>query len=77
VPRRVSPIRKSYLENFQALPETLDGCIVRAPETIQERFFFGILMEAGIVLSGKEARDYNRTHFKLQRKKEERKSYSD
>ena len=26
-------------------------------------------MEAGIVLSGKEARDYNRTHFKLQRKK--------
>jgi len=27
-------------------------------------------MEAGIVLSGKEARDYNRTHFKLQRKRE-------
>jgi hypothetical protein len=77
VPRRVSLICKSYLETFQALPETLDGCIVRAPETIQERFFFGILMEAGIVLSGKEARDYNRTHFKLQRKKEERKSYSD
>jgi hypothetical protein len=75
-PRIISPIRKSYLENFQALPETLDGCIVRAPETIHERFFFGILMEAGIVLSGKEARDYNRTHFKIQRKKEERKSYS-
>ncbi len=77
IPRRISPIRKSYLENFQALPETLDGCIVRALETIQERFFFGILMEAGIVLSSKEARDYNRTHFKLQRKKEERKLYSD
>ncbi len=77
IPRCISLIRKSYLENFQALPETLDGCIVRAPETIQERFFFGILMEAGIVLSGQEARDYNRTHFKLQRKKEERRSYSD
>jgi hypothetical protein len=49
---------------------------VRAPETIQERFFFGILMEAGIVLSGEEAKNYNRTHFRLQRKKE-RRSYSD
>ncbi len=75
--RRISSIRKCYLENFQALPATLDGCIVRAPETTQERFFFGILMEAGMVLSGKEAKDYNRTHFKLQRKREERKSYSD
>ncbi len=77
IPRRISPIRKCYLENFQALPATLDGCIVRAPETTQERFFFGILMEAGMVLSVKEAKDYNRTHFKLQRKREERKSYSD
>jgi hypothetical protein len=34
-------------------------------------------VEAGMVLSGKEAKDYNRTHFKLKRKKEERKSYSD
>jgi hypothetical protein len=33
--RRISPIRKCYIENFQALP-TLDGCIVRAPETTQE-----------------------------------------
>ena len=33
IPRRISPIRKCYLENFQALPATLDGCIVRAPET--------------------------------------------
>jgi hypothetical protein len=61
IPRRISPIRKCYLENFQTLPATLDGCIVRALETTQERFFF----------------DYNRTHFKLQRKREERKSYSD
>ncbi len=77
IPRRISPIRKCYLENFQALPATLDGCIVRAPETTQERFFFGILVEAGMVLSGQEARDYNRTHFKLQRKRDERKLYSD
>jgi hypothetical protein len=77
IPRRVSPIRKCYLENFQALPATLDGCIVMASETTQERFLFGILMDAGMVLSGREAKDYNRTHFKLQRKREERKSYSD
>jgi hypothetical protein len=70
VPRLISPIRESYLENF------LDGCIIRAPETTQERFFFSVLMEAGIVLSGEEAKNYNRTHFKLQRKKEGR-SYSD
>jgi hypothetical protein len=71
------PIRKCYLENFQALPTTLDCCIVRAPETTQERVLFGILMDAGMVLSGREAKDYNRTHFKLQRKREEKKSYSD
>jgi hypothetical protein len=77
IPRRVSPIRKCYLENFQTLPATLDGCIVRAPEMTQERFLFGILVEAGMVLSFREAKDYNRTHFKLQRKREERNSYSD
>jgi hypothetical protein len=43
---------------------------------IQERFFFSVLMEAGIVLSGEEAKKYSGTHFKLQRKKE-RRSYSD
>ncbi len=69
IPRRISPIRKCYLENFQALPTTLDGCIIRAPETTQERVLFGILMDAGMVLSGRKAKDYNRTHFKLQRKK--------
>ncbi len=36
IPRRISPIRKCYLENFKALPTTLDGCIIRAPETTQE-----------------------------------------
>ncbi len=76
IPRLVSPIRESYLENFQALPEILDGPIIRAPETIQERFFFSVLMEAGMVLSGREARDYSGAHFRLQRKKE-RRSYSD
>jgi hypothetical protein len=45
--------------------------------TTQERVLYGILMDAGMVLSGREAKDYNRTHFKLQRKREERKSYSD
>jgi hypothetical protein len=77
IPRRISPIRKCYLENFQALPATLDGCIVKTPETTQERVLFGIPMDAGMVLSGREAKDYNRPHFKLQRKREDRRSYSD
>ena len=63
---------KSYLENFQALPEILDGCVIRALEPIQERFFFSVLMEAGMVLSGEKAKNYNKAHFKLQRKKERR-----
>jgi hypothetical protein len=33
-------------------------------------------MEARMVLSGREARDYSGAHFRLQRKKE-RRSYSD
>ncbi len=77
IPRRISPIRKCYLENFQALPATLDGCIVRAPEMTQERVLFGILMDAVMVLSGREAKDYNRPQFKLQRKREGSKLYSD
>jgi hypothetical protein len=76
IPRLVSPIREGYLENFQALPEVLDSCIIRAPETIQDKFFFSVLMEAGMVLSGREARDYSGAHFRLQRKTE-RRSYSD
>jgi hypothetical protein len=74
--RLVSPIREGYLENFQALPEVLDSCIIRAPETTQDKFFFSVLMEAGMVLSGREARDYSGAHFRLQ-KKSERRSYSD
>ncbi len=76
IPRLVSPIRGSYLENFQALPEVLDSCIIRAPETTQDKFIFSVLMETGMVLSGREARDYSRAHFRLQRTTE-RRSYSD
>ncbi len=76
IPRLISPIREGYFENFQALPEVLDGCIIRAPETVQDKFFFSILMEAGMVLSGREARDYSGAHFRLQGKTE-RRSYSD
>jgi hypothetical protein len=54
----------------------LDSCIIRAPETVQDKFFFNVLMEAGMVLSGREARDYSGAHFRLQRTTE-RRSYSD
>ncbi len=76
IPRLISQIQEGYFENFQALPEVLDGYIIRAPETVQDKFFFSVLMEAGMVLSGREARDYSGAHFKLQRKTE-RRSYSD
>jgi hypothetical protein len=69
IPRLISPIREGYFENFQALPGMLDDCIIRAPETIQDKFFFSVLMEAGMVLSGRAARDYG-AHFRLQRKPE-------
>ena len=58
------------MENFQALPGVLDDCIIRAPETIQDKFFFSVLMEAGLVLSGRVAREYSGAHFKFQRKPE-------
>ena len=65
-----SPIRAGYFKNFQALPGVLDDCIIRAPETIQDKFFFSVLMEAGMVLSGTAAREYGGAHFRLQRKPE-------
>ncbi len=60
------------MENFQALPGVLDDCIIRAPETIQakDKFFFSVLMEAGLVLSGGAAREYSGAYFKFQRKPE-------
>jgi hypothetical protein len=48
----------------------LDDCIIRTPETIQDKFFFSVLMEAGMVLSGRAAREYGGAHFWLQRKPE-------
>ncbi len=48
----------------------LDDCIIRAPETIQDKFFFSVLMETGLVLSGGAAREYSGAHFKFQRKPE-------
>ncbi len=53
IPRLISPIRAGYFKNFQALPGMLDDCIIRAPETIQDKFLFSVLMEAGMVLSGR------------------------
>jgi hypothetical protein len=41
IPRAVSPFAKCFAES---LPSTLDGCIIRAPETQQERMLFGILV---------------------------------
>ena len=58
------------MENFLALPEALNNCIIRVPETIQDRFFFSVLMEAGMVLSGRAAREYSGAHFRFQRKPE-------
>ena len=70
IPRLISPIQGNYLENFQALPGVLDDCIIKAPETIQDKFFFSVLMESGLMLSGKAAREYSGAHFKFQRKPE-------
>jgi hypothetical protein len=70
IPRLISPIRVGYFKNFQALPGMLDDCIIRAPKTIQDKFFFSVLMEARMVLSGRAAREYGGAHFRLQRKPE-------
>ncbi len=70
IPRLISPIREGYFENFQALPGVLNDCIIRAPKTIQDKFFFSVLMEAGLVLSSRAARDYGGAHFRFQRKPE-------
>ena len=70
IPRLLSPIQGGYMENFQALPKVLEDCIIRIPETVQDRFFFSILMESGLMLSGRAAREYSGAHFKFQRKPE-------
>ncbi len=58
------------MENFQALPGVFDDCIIKAPETIQDKFFFSVLMESGLMLSGRTAREYSGAYFKFQRKPE-------
>jgi hypothetical protein len=70
IPRLLSPIQGGYMENFQALPKVLEDCIIRIPETVQEKFFFSVLMESGLMLSGRAAREYSGAHFKFQRKPE-------
>jgi hypothetical protein len=70
IPRLLSPIQGGYLENFQALPGVLEDCIIRIPETVQDKFFFSVLMESGLMLSGRAAREYSGAHFKFQRKPE-------
>ncbi len=54
------------MENFQALPGVLDECIIR----VQDKFFFSVLMESGLMLSGRAAREYSGAYFKFQRKPE-------
>jgi len=82
IPRVVSPISKCYFESFESLPPTLEGCIIRCPETTQERLLFGILADAGMVLSGRRAERYRKPHFRIQkerthRREDHRKTYSD
>jgi len=61
----VSPVAKCFT---RSLPSTLDGCIIRAHETQQERMLFGILLVAGVLLTGPGEESYPRVHFRLQRK---------
>ncbi len=72
IPRVVSPLQKCYFESFESLSPTLEGCIIRCPETTQERLLFGILADAGMVLSGKQAESYTKLHFRIQKEKTHR-----
>ncbi len=66
IPRAVSPIAKSYI---LILPSTLDGCFIRAPETVEEKVLFGILADAGLLQSGPRAESYPRLHFWIQKER--------
>jgi hypothetical protein len=72
IPRLVSPIWKCSFESFETLPSTLENCAIRAPETTQERLLFGILVDAGMVLSGKQAVSYTKPHFRFQKERTQR-----
>ncbi len=54
------------------LHELLHGSdqIDTAADILADKFFFSVLMEAGMVLSGRAAREYSGAHFRLQRKPE-------
>ncbi len=72
IPRLVSPIRKCFFESFETLPTTMENCIIRAPETTQERLLFCILVDAGMVLSCRQAASYTRPHFRFQKERTQR-----
>ncbi len=68
----MSPIPRCYFESFESFP-TLEDCIIKIPETLQEKLLFGILVDAGMVLSGKQVESYNKLHFRIQKKRRHRK----
>ncbi len=72
IPRIVSPIRKCFFESFETLPPTLESCIIRVSETTQERLLSGILVDTGMVLSGKQAVSYTKPHFRFQKERTHR-----
>jgi hypothetical protein len=72
IPRVVSPIRKCYLESFEPQPPTLEDCVIKKPETIQEKLLFGIMVDAGMVLSDKQAESYYKPHFRIQKERTHR-----
>jgi hypothetical protein len=71
-PRVVSPILKCYFESFEPLPPTLEDCVIKTPETLQEKLLFGILVDAGMVLSDKQAESYHKPHFWIQKERTHR-----
>jgi hypothetical protein len=42
------------------------------PKTTQERLLFGIMVDASMVLSGKQAESYTKPHFRLQKERRHR-----
>ncbi len=72
IPRIVSPIPKCFFESFESLPPTLENCVIRTPETMQERLPFGIMVDAGMVLSGKQSESYTKPHFRIQKERTHR-----
>jgi hypothetical protein len=59
----MSSIAKCFTKN---LPSTIEGCIIRAPDTQQEWMLLGILGESGMLLSETTAEVYSRQHLRCQ-----------